>query len=116
MKARIVYGPRKAKDRYFIDEKEVSRAEFDAAFPNRVDQLLKNGSVLPAHTKTCWPMVSEAAAVHPEQIAEATAHNKRMGDGVQYTVGGEAIFTSRGQRKEHLKNIGLHDKHAGYSD
>lgn len=116
MKARIVYGTRKSKDRYYIDEKEVTREEFDAAFPNRVDQLLKTGQMLPAHTTTCWPMISEAAAIHPEQIAEATEWNKKMGDHVKYTSTGEAIFTSRRQRKEHLKNIRLRDKNAGYSD
>jgi putative FmdB family regulatory protein len=63
-----------------------------------------------------WPLLSDAMAVHPDQIAEATSANRRNGTNVGYTPDGRAIFESRAQRKAHCQAYGYHDNSGGYGD
>lgn len=67
-------------------------------------------------TTTCWPMVSEALAVHPSQVATANARNKRHGVNVVYDKNGAAHIPDRGERKRLLKLEGFHDNNGGYGD
>lgn len=63
----------------------------------------------------CWPMVSEAAAVHPSQIAEAKDLIRRKG-GVdcEFDKHGRPIFTSMGHRRRCLRAMGYEDKKGYY--
>lgn len=63
-----------------------------------------------------WPLISDAAGVHPRQIPEAKASLAAAGIRCEFTSTGAAIFESRGQRKAVLKHLGLHDKDGGYGD
>lgn len=63
----------------------------------------------PAH-RPRWPLASEAAGVHPSQIAEAREFNRQRGVNVDYTKDGRPIFESAGQRKKFLKAWGFFDK------
>jgi len=63
-----------------------------------------------------WPICSESAGVHPDQIPEAMAHCESMGVPTSYTKDGRAILVSRSHRARHLKAVGLFDKDAGYGD
>lgn len=64
-----------------------------------------------------YPMVSDAAGVHPSQIKEHMDHLRQMGCGqVNHTKDGSVIFESKGQRRKVLKALGLFDRNAGYSD
>lgn len=57
-----------------------------------------------------WPILSDGAGVHPDQIPEAEAYNKQVGLGTKYCPGtGRAEFDSPGHRRKHLKKWGLHD-------
>lgn len=117
MKGKIVYA-RDGSRRYFVGEREVSQAEFDNTFPSKgkIEDLLEAATFLPAHTTTCWPMASEGLAVHPDQIPEAMARDKRHGVPTRYTRDGRPIFTDRGHRRDYLKLEASHDRNGGYGD
>ncbi len=70
------------------------------------------------NTPSCWPMRSEALAVHPEQIPDALERNKRHGvTGVSYDAQtGEAILADRRARCDLMKLEGCHDNNGGYGD
>lgn len=93
----------------------MTQEEFEQTFPSSLD-LSSEDECLAAHTSKCWPMLSEAMAVHPDQIEEARARNRRHGVNVDYTKDGRAILNDRGQRRDLMKLEGFHDKHGGYGD
>lgn len=68
------------------------------------------------HTPGNWPMKSDAAGVHPDQIAEARSHSIKAGVPTDFTPDGRAIFTGKKHRKDYCRAIGLHDRNGGYSD
>jgi len=68
------------------------------------------------HAPGNWPMASDAAGVHPDQIAEATAMSIKKGVPASFTPDGRVIFTSRKHRKDYCRSIGMHDRNGGYSD
>lgn len=101
---------------YFVNGGEVTKDEYDAAFPSKLAELLEDGATLPGGTKTCWPMVSDGLACHPDQIPEIMERDKRNGVPTARDGQGRPILTSRGHRRELLRLEGFHDKHAGYGD
>lgn len=58
--------------------------------------------------QTDWtePIYSEAAGVHPDQIAEARARFPHH----EFTPDGRMIFRSRAHQKQCLRDIGMFDK------
>jgi hypothetical protein len=96
-------------NRYFIDGREVSKSEADASFP---DQPLG-----PCNTATgVKPKLSDALAVHPDQVQEATEHAKRHGVPTEFTQDGRPIIRSRRHQKELIKVYGYRNKDGGYGD
>lgn len=69
-----------------------------------------------AHHPGNWPLLSDAAGVHPAQVGEATAEATKVGVPTNFTEDGRAIFTSAGHRKKFCEAHGLFDRNAGYSD
>ena len=63
-----------------------------------------------------WPMKSDAAGVHPDQIQEAYRHSVTAGIPTEFTPDGRAIFTGRKHRRDYCRAIGLHDRNGGYLD
>ena len=64
-----------------------------------------------------WPLVSDALAVHPDQIEQATARNRRHGVNVTYEpASGRAVIPDRGERRRLLRLEGCHDNQGGYGD
>ena len=62
-----------------------------------------------------WPMVSEAAGVHPDQIGEARELIRRKaGVDCQFTQDGNPIFTSMDHRRKCLRAMGYQDKLSYY--
>lgn len=103
---------------YVVDGKELTQAEFNEAFPDK-----PLGEPLQGHTAACWPMVSEALAVHPSQVDQANARNRKHGIAALYQKGtGACQIDSRGDRAKLLKleakTLGhaVFDKQGGYSD
>lgn len=96
---------------HFLNGLAVSREVFDQAFPTK-----EPGTPLPAATKTCWPLKSEALAVHPDQVAEANASLKKNKIAAEYDAAGFCHLSGRAARKELLRLEGFHDKKGGYGD
>lgn len=66
---------------------------------------------------SCWPMESDAAGVHPDQVKEAAAYAEQMGVPTEYNPKtGNPIFTGRNHRKRFCEISGLRDRNAGYGD
>lgn len=61
-----------------------------------------------------WPILSEAAGVHPSQIAEAKEFNRQNGISVDYTPDGRPEFRDAKHRDRFLKAWRMHDK-SGYN-
>lgn len=111
MKGRIVYSREGGREvpRFFADGREVTREEFDRLFPPRP---AGDGSGLIG-----WkPVVSDALAVHPGQVAEATEDAKRKGVPTDFLPDGRPILRSRQHRRAYLKAYGFHDNDGGYGD
>lgn len=99
---------------YSVDGKEVSEAEFLAAFPDNAELFTPGQAIGGAHAAG-WPMKSDALAVHPAQVAAANERNKRHGINVRYEPhAGLAIIPSEREKKKLLKLEGFHDR-AAYS-
>ena len=115
MRFKVVYGN---PVRYYLDGREVSREQYDAASPKgRLRELFAAGRAAKSQTTTCWPMRSDALACHPKQAAAITERNKRHGvTGVHYEKDGTCVIADRGARKALLALEGLHDNHGGYGD
>lgn len=108
---RVVYH-RDGTETCYIGDVAVSRAEFDARFPPK-----EMGAPLQSHTTTCWPMRSEALAVHPDQVTEANERNRKAGIAARYESGtGMCVIPDRADRKRLLKLEGMRDNHGGYGD
>jgi hypothetical protein len=111
MRGRIIYH-RSGEPSYFVDGKAVTQEEFDLAFPPK-----EIGEPLPSQHPGCWPMQSDALAVHPNQIQEVMERNKRHGVHVEYNPqDGRAILADRGQRRDLKRVEGCHDNNGGYGD
>lgn len=95
---------------YFLEGREVTEEEYRKVYP------LDPGVPM---ISAGWsrPMLSDALAVHPSQVQEATARNAKRGCSVTYrTDDGRAIVPDRGERKKLLKIEGFHDRDGGYGD
>jgi hypothetical protein len=70
-----------------------------------------------SHSSGTWPLLSDAAGVHPNQVNEAMEHASRNGVPTRFhPETGQAIFESRGHRKAFLRMRGMYDKSGGYGD
>lgn len=68
-------------------------------------------------TSSCWPMMSDAAGVHPEQCGKAYEESVRIGAPTRFhPETGQAIFESRGHRRAYLRAKGMFDRNGGYGD
>ena len=63
-----------------------------------------------------WPMASYAAGVHPKQIPEMVAIDRKNGVPTDYTEDGDPVFRGPRHRKKYCEVHGLFDRNAGYSD
>ena len=63
-----------------------------------------------------YPMESDAAGVHPAQIKEAMAFDRRHGVPTNYSKEGNPFYTSRDHRRRHNEANGLYDRNAGFGD
>lgn len=97
--------------RYYLEGKEVTEDEYYAVFPRPTPGCPMSTNAW-AH-----PLLSDALAVHPSQVAEANERNRRRGCSVTYREDdGRAIIPDRGERKKLLKIEQMHDRDGGYGD
>ena len=67
-------------------------------------------------TPGSWPMVSDAAGVHPDQAKELAEHVARRGVPTEINADGNPVFTSREHRKKFCQATGIYDRNAGIGD
>ena len=79
------------------------------------DYAAERGAMIPERQNT-WPMYSDAAGVHPDQIPQAMQVARERGVATDFTADGRAIFTSAKHRKDYCELYGLYDRNGGYSD
>lgn len=95
--------------RYFINDVEVSKEDYDKAFPD------KEPGVPDGHRPNLYPYVSDAFAVHPSQVEEANERARKCGIGVKYQKGtGLAEIASDGDKVKLAKLEGFANKQGGY--
>lgn len=97
---------------FYLDNKEVTEAEFRAAFPDAPLTEVK----APLRKGRGWPLISDALGVHCSQVAEATESAKAKGVPTEFTPAGQPIFTSREHRKQYCRAYGFFDRNGGYGD
>jgi len=86
----------------------MTEEEFDRAFaPEAPDPCSLIG----------WkPLVSDALAVHPKQVKEATDDAEKKGVPTEFRRDGRPIFRTREHRKRYMQKYGFFDKAGGYGD
>ncbi len=63
-----------------------------------------------------WPFASYAAGVHPKQVPEMMAFDKKHEVPTDYTEDGDPLFTGPNHRRKYCEAHGLFDRNAGLSD
>lgn len=56
-----------------------------------------------------WPLASEAAGTHPDEVPKAMAEMRSKGVNLNYTKDGRAIFENASQRRKALRALGMQD-------
>jgi hypothetical protein len=112
MHARIVHRDGAAESLYYLDGKEVSREEFFASFPAQEVESDTGKPGAPSSLISFKPLHSEALAVHPRQIKEATEDAVRKGVPTEFDPEGRPIFTSSRHFRRYAKRYGFF--HRGY--
>ena len=116
MRIKIVYGARGKKE-YFIDGKPATEAEFDAAKPTKIDDLLKSQSppATLAQTSSAWPRKSNSLGVHPKQKKAAEAQAAKFGVPTEFdSKTGQAIIRDNAHQRDLSKALGYHNHDGGY--
>ena len=108
------------KFRYIVNGERLTEEQWQASLPKtpkRRKTKHKKGSkaFMTASTKA-WPMTSDGAGVHPNDIEKARGVAKRAGIAIDFTTDGQAIFRSATHRKEYCRFRGFHDRNGGYGD
>lgn len=109
-RGRLVAGP---VPTYFVNDVEVTKEEYDQCFPPKGFMAGEEFQI--AQGKATWPMKSVALAVHPSQVAEANARNKRHGLATRYNSNGTAIIPTAAEKTKLVNLEGFVDKQKGYS-
>ena len=63
-----------------------------------------------------WPVYSDGAGVHPDQIQDARSAAEQRGVPTDFLPDGRAIFRDRAHRGRYLKAFGLYDRNGAYGD
>lgn len=101
MKTRKTYGNYGSPDHFYVDDKEVSQAEYEAAHTPKEIGCPETGN---------WttPVLSDAMAVHPKQIKDAMDRDKKAGVPTEYAPDGRPIVRSGDHQRRLAKSLGMH--------
>lgn len=100
------------KTRYLIDNKEVSKKEFDRACPDKPLDFSRGASSVTLWSK---PVLSNALACHPDQIPEVMERNRKAGVNVDYTSEGQPILRSSRDKLNLMRLEKCHDRDGAYT-
>ncbi len=100
------------KTHYYIDSVEVTEKKFHDTFQAPASTGRVGDSLV------AWkrPVLSDALAVHPAQIAEASEYNRANGVPTDYAPDGRAIITDRDHKRRLCNLLGAFDRDGGYGD
>ena len=56
-----------------------------------------------------WPLYSDAAGTHPDEVNKTMAEMRKKGVNLNYTSDGRAIFENAAQRRKAFRAMGLQD-------
>ncbi len=100
-----------------LNGRRVTREEFLADCAEKRKRRGGMTEVPGAQAKGNWPIESDAAGVHPDQVNEAIAHAVNKGVPTEFNrQTGNPIFRSRKHRNDFLRAHGMRDCDAGYGD
>lgn len=104
-------------DKCFVDGREVTREEFDRLIPDAPRPRRRGGRGRPGAAFVQFkPIVSDALAVHPRQVKEATEHATKLGVPTDFQPDGRPVLRTRAHRAAYLRAYGFFDRDAGYGD
>ena len=118
MRAKIIFGNgRTIKDRYFVNDKEVTKEEYDEACPSKGKCLLTLSeppcTIHSSHK--AWPRLSDALGVHPKQKAAAEEQARKLGVPTEFDAkDGRAILRDSAHQRDLQKALGYHNNDGGY--
>ena len=120
MRFKVIFGNgRKIPDRYFVEDKEVSKTEYDAACPSKGKSLLtfqKTPSTIHSSHKA-WPRLSDSLGVHPKQKKEAEEQSIMLGVPTEFDAkDGRAILRDTAHQRDLQKALGYHNNDGGYGE
>ena len=96
------------KRRYFLKGnrgwQEVAKEAFEEVFPNKPIGLF--GTEAPSH----WPIVSDALAVHPDQVEEARASAEAHGVPTEVMPDGRIVIRSREHQFRYCRAYGFYNR------
>lgn len=96
-----MFGRNGNPDRYYLDNRQVTEGEYRAAFPERP---LESVPYMPRSYPT--PQPSDALAVHPKQVKEATEYARSRGVPTDYLPDGRPLVRSCAHQKALAKLSG----------
>lgn len=107
------------KTRYWIDGREVGGEEWYESLETERSALPQPApdDTQPGNRPWSKPILSDALAVHPDQIPEVMERNRKHGLEVEYEQEfGRPILKDRDQRRRLCRIEGVHDNQGGYGD
>lgn len=102
---------------YYINGQLVTRDEYDAAVPSKLEGLFDGGEA--PYANPLWAggsWESDALRVHPDQRQEATEWSRNVGVPTSYREDGSPEILDRDHRRRLLRASGMHNNRGGYSD
>lgn len=113
-----VFWGREGKKSFFRDGEPITEAEYDAACPSKIGDLLKSKDCLAmsASASTWADHGSFAMGVNPDQVPQAMETDRKLGVPTSYTADGQPIMRDRQHRKAFLRAHGKRDNQGGYGD
>lgn len=112
-KTRVVYRSYQSKPIYYVDGAEATEAKYRAA---TVDRFVV-GEIPSCPHSAGWPIHSDAAGVHPDDIPAAMAAARERGVPTDFDKEGRPILTGPLHRREYCEKVrGFFDGSAGYHD
>lgn len=118
MRGKIIMGTlRKPGGRYFIDDVEVSKKEYDKNFPSKGKEILNLGVAATTlmETSKSWPRLSDAMGVNPNQREEAQRKSIEQGVPTEFTKDGRAVIRNNAHQRDLQRALGMVNNNAGYN-
>jgi hypothetical protein len=103
LRTRIIYGRRPGEERYFIEDREVTKAEFHKAGTRHSIKEILGRTV--ATQNFSRPLELDALGVHPNQVPAAMARDRRHGMAIEYTKDGTPLVKSEQEKRDYMRVV-----------